>query len=89
MPARQTRRPRRRTIPASSLPRPDAETGAAVAAEDPAETIPANEPRARRHHASPTHHVAQDYAYVHTDLIGVAVVGGIAVAFVVAASFLF
>ncbi|MGD9935035.1 MAG: hypothetical protein AB7T37_15170 [Dehalococcoidia bacterium] len=89
MPARQTRRPRRRTVPASSLPRPDAEAGAPGASEEHIEAVSVVEPRARRRHAGPTHHVAQDYRYVRTDLIAVAIVGAISLAFVFGASFLF
>lgn len=90
MPARQTRRPRRRTtVPASSLPRPGVEDvmeGESGATEQP-EVV--HEARARRHHAAPRHHVREDYSYVRTDLIGVAVVGAVTLAFVVGASFLF
>ena len=89
MPARQTRRPRRRTVPASSLPRPDAEASATDASEESVAAVSAGEPRARRRHAGPTHHVAQDYSYVRTDLIAVAIVGAISLAFVFGASFLF
>ena len=83
MTARQPRRARRRAAPAQPLPRPVA--GALAEAETPA----AESHRAARH-APPRareHHVTADYSYVHRDLLTVAGVGIIVIAFIVAMSF--
>jgi hypothetical protein len=77
MATRQPRRTRRRTPPATSLPRPAATADGAAA--------PAMRSSARRaapaHHR--THHVTTDYRYVRKDLTSIAVIGGISLAFIV------
>ncbi len=67
-PRRQRRRPRER---ASTLPRPGAAAQATAAA-------PARIPE----QTSPEHHVATDYRYVRRDLVAVAAVSVITLAFV-------
>jgi len=78
MTARQPRRTRRRAAPTSSLPRPSASQELKGAASSPV----------RRRLGHREHHVTTDYRYVISDLATVAVVGGIAVAFIVGMSFL-
>lgn len=70
------RRTRRRTAPAASLPRP-------VATEEGALAAPRQAPgrRLAAHHR--THHVTTDYRYVRKDLTAIAVIGSIALAFIV------
>jgi hypothetical protein len=80
MTARQPRRTRRRTPPAQSLPRPVGGGDLNGASPDSART-------ARRATGHREHHVTQDYSYIHKDLITVAAVGAIVLAFVVALSF--
>ncbi len=81
MATRQPRRTRRRTPPATSLPRP--------VPTDPAVPADARAPAARRapagraapaHHRS--HHVTTDYRYVRKDLTGIAVIGSLSLAFI-------
>jgi hypothetical protein len=86
MTARQPRRTRRRTTPASTLPRPLPVSGSTDTAETA--TAPATRPTARRGPAQPrAHHVENDYRYVRTDLLTVAAVGAVVIAFVVGMSF--
>ncbi|MEX0784330.1 MAG: hypothetical protein WD557_16940 [Dehalococcoidia bacterium] len=77
MATRQPRRTRRRSAPATSLPRPTgAEAGTAAAG---------GATQSRRqvgHHR--THHVTTDYRYVRKDLVSIAVIGSIALAFIIA-----
>lgn len=76
MATRQPRRTRRRTAPATSLPRPKANEDAALAGA----TTPRSARRTAGHHR--THHVTTDYRYVRKDLTAIAVIGGIALAFI-------
>jgi hypothetical protein len=90
MTARQPRRTRRRTTPASTLPRPlpvsDSLEPAQSAATPSGATV---RQTARRGPAQPrAHHVENDYRYVRTDLLTVAAVGAVVIAFVVGMSFL-
>ncbi len=88
MTARQPRRARRRLAPASPLPRPSA-----VPAEESAPAAPALSPAAARAAARRTavhhreHHVTRDYSHVHRDMVTVAIVGVIVVAFIVGMSY--
>ena len=81
MATRQPRRTRRRTAPATTLPRPATSEDGAVA--------PASSARARRvpgpHHRA--HHVTTDYRYVRKDLTAIAVIGSIALAFIFGMAF--
>jgi hypothetical protein len=83
MTARQPRRDRRRSSPASTLPRPVA----APEGDQPAAAAAARASARRTavHHRQ--HHVTRDYGHVHKDLITVAVVGSVVIAFIVAMSF--
>lgn len=88
MTAPQPRRTRRRSVPAASLPRPVSSDGLVVHdSEVPAASANAAG-AARRGPVGRQHHVTNDYRYVRTDLVLVASVGAIVVAFVVAMSFL-
>jgi hypothetical protein len=80
MTARQPRRTRRRNPPAATLPRPGVAPEANGAAPAAAHT-------ARRAVGHREHHVTQDYSYVHKDLITVAFVGVVVIAFIIAMSF--
>ncbi len=73
----QPRRTRRRAAPAASLPRPSASQ----------ESLRATSTAARRTLGHREHHVTTDYRYVISDLATVAVVGAVAVAFIVGMSF--
>jgi hypothetical protein len=64
-------------VPASSLPRPDASAATAAAPR----LQRASGPRHREHH------VTTDYSYVHRDLLAVAGIGTVVIAFIVAMSF--
>ena len=79
MTARNPRRTRRRSIPGSSLPRP-------VRSEEGADD---QSPQRSVRHASGhrEHHVTVDYSYVQKDLITVAIVGAVAIAFIIGMSF--
>lgn len=82
MTARQPRRARRRTTPASALPRPtSAENGAMNAATGAASRSGAG---TRRHRE---HHVTKDYSHVHKDLLTVLGVGVAVLAFIFGMSF--
>ena len=72
------RRTRRRNVPAASLPRP-----AVAGLEDTPEARSA----ARVQLGHRQHHVLTDYSYVHKDLLTVAVVGIVVIAFIVGMSF--
>ncbi len=72
------RQPRRRAAPATSLPRPSASQ----------EPLGGSSSPARRTLGHREHHVTTDYRYVISDLATVALVGGVAVAFIVGMSFL-
>lgn len=84
MTARPPRRTRRRAAPGTSLPRPTGvETG-----------VTADRLRERDTRAAPgsrvqIHHVTTDYSYVRTDLITVAAVTAVTLAFIVGMSFAF
>ncbi len=80
MTARQPRRTRRRTIPAASLPRPTAAGAEAHGTESAAVRAAAT----RRHRE---HHVTKDYRYIHRDLLAVAGIGVIVIAFIIGMSF--
>ncbi len=86
MTARQPRRTRRR-VATSSLPRPVAVSDAP--ATETLKAAPAAPTAPRRPTTPREHHVSRDYRYVHRDLILVAVVGAVVVAFIVGVSFLF
>ncbi|MBI5947582.1 MAG: hypothetical protein HY875_05560 [Chloroflexi bacterium] len=77
MTARQPRRTRRRAAPPTALPRPSASLDSPAAASRVS----------RRSLGHREHHVTTDYRYVINDLMTVAVVGGVAVAFIVGMSF--
>lgn len=77
----QPRRTRRRTAPATSLPRPVAGEGSALSATHTATVRPGGRTR--------EHHVMDDFTYVRKDLATVAVVGSICLGLVVAVSFLY
>jgi len=72
------RRTRRRNVPATSLPRP-----AVAGTEDTPEARSAG--RIQVGHRQ--HHVTTDYGYIRRDLITVAVVGVVVIAFIVGMSF--
>ncbi|MGH2608084.1 MAG: hypothetical protein ACRDHF_03255 [Tepidiformaceae bacterium] len=76
MATRQPRRTRRRSAPATSLPRPAAAEEGAVAAPRASGSR-----RSAAHHRS--HHVTTDYRYVRKDLTSIAVIGTIALAFII------
>lgn len=80
MTARQPRRARRRTTPAASLPRPTAVGGEANVTESAAARAAAT-----RHHRE--HHVTKDYGYIHRDLLTVAGIGVVVIAFIIGMSF--
>ena len=88
MTARQPRR-RRRAISAAPLPRPSAvETLEGEAGAGPKAPLAATS--ARRGPRRPQlreHHVTTDYGYVHRDLLLVAVIGLLTIAFIVGMSF--
>jgi hypothetical protein len=71
---------RRRNAPAATLPRPGTAPEASGAAAPPSQS-------ARRATGHREHHVTQDYSYVHKDLITVAFVGAVVIAFIIAMSF--
>jgi hypothetical protein len=78
MTTRQPRRARRRAAaPATGLPRPVATASG--------RTAPAERSAATLRHRE--HHVTTDYSYVHKDLILVASVGSVVLAFIVGMSF--
>jgi hypothetical protein len=79
MTARQPRRARRRSANVTTLPRPESSESESPGVRSPARRVTA---RARQHH------VTNDYSYVHRDLITVAGVGVVVVAFIVGMSFL-
>lgn len=78
MTTRRPQRQRRRTAPATSLPRP----AAAEAAVGPAG--PRAPGRSSRHRA---HHVTTDYHYVRRDLLTIIGVGGACLAFIFGMAF--
>ena len=79
MSSRRPRRQRRRRERGSTLPRP----GAAPAPQ------PAGAPAARiPDQTRPEHHVAADYRYVRRDLVAVAAVSAITLAFVLVMAFI-
>jgi hypothetical protein len=81
MTARQPRRRRRAVPAASTLARP-----VPGMADAPLSSLRG---AARRHATRPReHHVTNDYSYVHKDLLTIAVVGVIVVAFILGMSFL-
>lgn len=87
MAAPKTRRTRRRVVQSSPLPRP-------AAGEPLAEAVPASSPEpdrvapaSRRSLGVRAHHVSEDLSYVRTDLITIAIMSTISVAFVVAMAF--
>ncbi|MFN0148924.1 MAG: hypothetical protein ACKVT1_20665 [Dehalococcoidia bacterium] len=86
MTAPQPRRTRRRSVPAASLPRPVAVEGVDRESGEPKAASASPRPVRRGPTARP-HHVTNDYRYVRTDLLLVAGVGAVAVAFVVGMSF--
>jgi len=82
MTARQPRRTRRRTAPAASLPRPKGIEGS--------ESVSSESLRAAGRRSTPqyrTHHVTKDYSHVHRDLVTIAGVGVVTIAFIVAMTF--
>ena len=82
MTARQPRRTRRRVASSpSTLPRPVADSEAAES--DRSRQVRRN--AAAIHHRE--HHVTKDYSHVHKDLVTVAVVGSVVLAFIVGMSF--
>jgi len=95
MPPRQARPARRRVAPSAPLPRPstpEAPDAARAARETarPASPLPARGATApRRPLGVRAHHVTEDYRYVRTDLLLVAAVSAVAMAFVVGMSFAF
>lgn len=99
MPPRQTRRAaRRRVAPAPApLPRPAAAQSPAEAQptepeaehSTPLSTVLARGPATRRQLGVRAHHVQEDLSHVRTDLIAIAIVSAITLAFVVGMSFLF
>jgi len=88
MTAGQPRRTRRRSTPAAALPRPVAGD---VITGDPAEPEPVHGDTQRATRRTPPrareHHVTNTYAYVKRDLLTVAGVGVIVIAFIVAMSY--
>jgi uncharacterized membrane protein len=87
MAARQTRRRTRRVAPSSPLPRPVAgepHEEAVLAARPEPERVA---PTSRRTLGVRAHHVIDDLSYVRTDLITIAIMSAISVAFVVAMAF--
>ncbi|MEX2080839.1 MAG: hypothetical protein WEC33_04420 [Dehalococcoidia bacterium] len=76
MTARQPRRPRRR-VPAASLPRPGQ-----AASMRPTAAAPQGSATRREHH------IEQDYGYVFRDLILVAAVSAVALAFILVMAFI-
>ena len=90
MTARQPRRTRRR-VATAALPRPAAMAEPMGAAPEPARSTPAAvlAPVPRRHVPPREHHVERDFGYVRRDLLLVAGVGSVVIAFIVGVSFLF
>lgn len=82
MTAQKPRRTRRRSVPASALPRPS--TVEAEAAEADEDAPSGRQPVTLRHRQ---HHVTKDYSYIHRDLLTIVGVGVIVIAFIVAMSF--
>lgn len=72
------RRTRRRNVPAASLPRPSTEGTEETAGTGSAGSVQTGHRQ---------HHVTTDYSYIHRDLITVAVVGLVVVAFIIGMSF--
>ena len=94
MSARQPRRSRRRLAPAAALPRPaipfqdDAEAGFEAVAPSAAAPPTAASRTSTAHRGHPRdHHVTNDYGYIRKDLLTVAAVGLVALAFIVGMSF--
>lgn len=89
MTARQPRRTRRRSAPASALPRPNS-AAVADAPSELEEESSATRSGVRRRLSSVghrTHHVTKDYTYVHRDLLTILGVGVTVLAFIVGMSF--
>jgi len=82
MTERQTRR-RRRAVPAASLPRPVSGSADGAQAQ---RASSATRGAATLHHRE--HHITKDYSYVKRDLITIAVVGTVVMAFMVALAFI-
>lgn len=84
MTARPPRRTRRRVAPAASLPRPTGgETGTSGAKARESDT------RATPGSRIQVHHVTTDYSYVRTDLLTVAGVTAVTLAFIIGMSLAF
>jgi hypothetical protein len=88
MTAGQPRRTRRRSTPAAALPRPAAGAGITEEPAEP-EAIHAETHRATRRTPprAREHHVTNTYAYVKRDLLTVAGVGVVVIAFIVGMSY--
>jgi hypothetical protein len=94
MPSRQARPSRRRAVAPSQLPRPAASTAPLpkdVSAPAPARqsAVPTSQRQApaRRPLGVRAHHVTEDYRYVRSDLVLVAAVSAVTLAFVIGMSF--
>lgn len=79
MTAPNPRRTRRRSVPGTSLPRPLRPDESALGQVPKRSRLPVSGHR--------EHHVTIDYSYVQKDLITVAIVGAVAIAFIVAMAF--
>ena len=101
MTARSPRRTRRQAVPAAALPRPLAgsEPPDLIVRTADATPRPEGAPRidaglqavaghaSRRSLGGRAHHVTADYSYVHRDLLTVAAIGAVVLAFIVGMSF--
>ncbi|MCZ2108989.1 MAG: hypothetical protein LC118_05390 [Dehalococcoidia bacterium] len=90
MTARQPRRARRRSAPATTLPRPSAvapDSDDAIEAGDTFATPTARRSTRRTQFRHREHHVEKDYSYVHKDLLAVLGIGIVCIAFILGMSF--
>ena len=90
MTARQPRRTRRRSAPATTLPRPSAVTSDAedvLEASSPVAAAAAARSTRRTQFRRREHHVEKDYSYVHKDLLTVLGIGVVCVGFIIGMSF--
>ncbi len=92
MTARQPRRTRRRSAPATTLPRPsavasDTDADDVLEASGPVAAAAARRSTRRNQFRHREHHVEKDYSYVHKDLLTVLGIGVVCVGFIIGMSF--
>lgn len=90
MTARQPRRARRRSAPATTLPRPSAvapDSDVLEAGDPVAAAAAARRSTRRTQFRHREHHVEKDYSYVHKDLLTVLGIGVVCAGFIIGMSF--